>query len=71
MGATIGGVQKSDKSIRSSDTFLGCGFNNNIVDFYDISIQTYGQLIICIIIFGCAIGSLQKSGKSIRSGDTL
>jgi len=38
----IGGLQKCPKSIRSGDTF--------IVDFDDVSVQKYGQLIIVMII---------------------
>ena len=38
----IGGLQKCPKSIRSGDTFF--------VDFDDVSVQKYGQLIIVMII---------------------
>ena len=41
------------------------------VDFDDISLENYGQLIIVMFISECAIGGLQESGKFIRSGDTF
>ena len=44
------------------------------MDFDDISLENYGQLIIQSLSsssLSVLLGGLQKSGKSIRSGDTF